>query len=494
MTSNINPQPKNNKKIDALAPSPLRGEGRGEGVNDDGNTLSSASPKIWHPFTQHGLEEPIIKIKSAKDEFLYTQDGKTIIDGISSWWVNTLGHSNPTITKAICEQAEKLQQIIFAGFTHNPAEEVAAKIKRFLPPKLEYAFFSDSGSTSVALKMAVGYFHNIANGLHSNTTLTPSPQPSPLKGEGVRCNSSSICYNGFKNKTKIVAFEKSYHGDTFGGMSSGGRGVFNKAYSNMLFDVIHLPFPEKGAEHRTIQEFKKVLKEQANEIAAIIIEPLILGSGGMLIYEPFVIDELYKLAKENNVFFILDEVMTGFGRTGTMFAFEQTNIVPDIICLSKGLTGGNLPLALTIATKEIYDAYYSKNKAEMFFHSSSYTANPIACAAAAANLSLWESEPILDKVKNINESHLKNSKRFEENPYVKNVRVLGSILALDIAVENDGYLSDIAIDLYKFYTQNGILLRPLGNTVYTMPPYCISQSSLNQIYDTIELSISWLKS
>jgi adenosylmethionine---8-amino-7-oxononanoate aminotransferase len=416
--------------------------------------------KIWHPFTQHGLNEPIIKIKSAKDEFLYTDDGKKIIDGISSWWVNTLGHSNPAITKAICEQAQNLQQVIFAGFTHNPAEEVAAKIRQFLPPKLEYAFFSDSGSTSVevALKMAVGYFHN----------------------------------KGFENKTKIVAFEKAYHGDTFGGMSSGAKSVFNKAYNNMLFDVIHLPFPEKGVEDKTINTFEEILRKQSDEIAAIIVEPLILGSGGMLIYEPFVIDELYKLAKENNVFFILDEVMTGFGRTGSMFAFEQTSIVPDIICLSKGLTGGNLPLALTVATKEIYDAFYSKRKADMFFHSSSYTANPIACAAACANLDIWAQEPILKKVKNINKSHLENSKKFEQNKFVKNVRVLGSIFALDINVKNDGYLSDIATDLYSFYLKNGVLLRPLGNTVYIMPPYCISQTSLNQIYDTIEKSISWV--
>lgn len=451
--------------------------------------------KIWHPFTQHGLEEPIIKIKNAKDEFLYTEDGKTIIDGISSWWVNTLGHSNPAITKAIYEQAEKLQQVIFAGFTHNPAEEVVTKIKQFLPPQLEYAFFSDSGSTSVevALKMAVGYFHNIANGLYIGTTSTPSPQPSPLKGEGAHCNSRSICYKNFVNKTKIVAFEKAYHGDTFGGMSSGGKSVFNKAYTNMLFDVIHLPFPVKGAESHTIDKFKEILQEQSNEIAAIIIEPLILGSGGMLIYEPFVIDELYKLAKEHNIFFILDEVMTGFGRTGTMFAFEQTNIVPDIICLSKGLTGGNLPLALTIATKEIYNAFYSKNKADMFFHSSSYTANPIACAAATANLDIWASQPILDKVKNINKSHLEKLKTFEQNEFIKNVRVLGSILAFDINVENGGYLSDIAIDLYKFYIENGVLLRPLGNTVYIMPPYCISQASLNQIYDTIEDAIEYIK-
>lgn len=417
--------------------------------------------KIWHPFTQHGLNEPTIKIKYAKDEFLYTFDDKKIIDGISSWWVNTLGHSNPKIIKAIQNQAESLQQVIFAGFTHNPAEEVAAKIQEFLPPQLEYVFFSDSGSTSieVALKMAVGYFHN----------------------------------KGIENKTKIVAFESAYHGDTFGGMSSGGKSIFNKPYTNMLFDVVHLPFPEKGKEDKTIIAFKELLQKQNSEIAAIMIEPLILGSGGMIIYEPFVIDELYKLAKEYGVFFVLDEVMTGFGRTGTIFAFEQTNIIPDIICLSKGITGGHLPLAITVATKEIYEAFYSKNKADMFYHSSSYTANPIACAAASANLNIWKEESVLDKVKSINQYHRDKMKIFEQNEFVKNPRVLGSIFALDIKVEKEGYLSDIAIDLYRYYIENGVLLRPLGNTVYIMPPYCISENSLNQIYDTINESIEYIK-
>lgn len=423
--------------------------------------MSCKESKIWHPFTQHGLNEPIIKIKKAKDEFLYTGDDKKIIDGISSWWVNTHGHSNPKIIEAIKNQAEELQQVIFAGFTHTPAEETAAKIQEFLPPQLEYPFFSDSGSTSieVALKMAVGYFNN----------------------------------NGIKNRTKIIAFEKSYHGDTFGGMSSGGKSIFNKPYTNMLFDVIHLPFPEKRNEYKTINLFKEILKTQASEIAAIIIEPLILGSGGMLIYESFVIEELYKLAKENKIFFILDEVMTGFGRTGTMFAFEQTGIIPDIICLSKGITGGTLPLALTVATNEIYEAFYSKNKADMFFHSSSYTANPIACAAASANLDIWKNESPINKINCINKYHLNKINIFEQNKFVKNPRVLGSIFAFDIKVENEGYLSDIAVDLYRFYTKNGVLLRPLGNTVYIMPPYCISEKSLGIIYDTIEESIEYIK-
>lgn len=419
--------------------------------------------KIWHPFTQHGLEEPIINIKNSKDEFLYTQDGIAIIDGISSWWVNTLGHCNPEITKAITKQAEKLQQIIFAGFTHEPAEEVAQKLHELLPSKLEYPFFSDSGSTAVevGIKMAVGCWHN----------------------------------KGLSNKTKIVAFEKAYHGDTFGGMSPGARSVFNKAYEKMLFEVIHLPCPQKGAEEKTIKAFENLLKAQASEIAAIIIEPLVLGSGGMLFYEPFVIDELYKLAKAYDVFFILDEVMTGWGRTGTMFAFEQTNIVPDIICLSKGLTGGAVPLAVTVSIKEIYDSFYSKDKAQMFFHSSSYTANPIACAAAAANLRLWGAnggKDILEKIAAINNFHMEKKAYFEKKERVKNARVLGTIFALDIETKKEGYLSDVAIDLYKFYLENGVLLRPLGNTVYIMPPYCISKESLEKIYDTIDKSIDYV--
>lgn len=416
--------------------------------------------KIWHPFTQHGLEEPIINIKNAKDEFLYTKNGETIIDGISSWWVNTHGHSHPDIIKAISTQTEKLQQVIFAGFTHDPAEELAKKLNEILPSKLEYSFFSDSGSTAVevALKMAVGFWHN----------------------------------KGFKDRTKIVAFEKSYHGDTFGGMSSGGRGIFNQPYKNMLFDVVHLPFPEKNNEEITIKAYEYLLKKEASNIAAIVLEPLILGSGGMLMYEPFVLDELYRLSKEYDVIFILDEIMTGWGRTGTMFAYEQTNIVPDIICLSKGLTGGTLPLAVTLSTREIYEAFYSKNKADMFFHSSSYTANPIACAAAVANLKIWgvnAGADIINKIKSINEYHLKKKEDFQRIGIVKNPRVLGSIFAFDIKVEQEGYLSDVATYLYKYYIQNGVLLRPLGNTVYIMPPYCISAESLDKIYATIEASL-----
>ena len=403
---------------------------------------------IWHPFWQHGLKEPIFKIKETKDEFLITEDNKKIIDGISSWWVNTLGHNNSHITDAIKKQADIMQQIIFAGFTHKPALEVAEKLNKFLPSKFSHIFYSDSGSicVEVALKMAVGYY-----------------------------------YNKFgKNKSKIVAMEHSYHGDTFGGMSSGAESVFNAPYRKMLFEVLRIPYPIKGEEEKTIKAYEKLLKEQADEIGAIVLEPLVLGSGGMLFYKPFVLDELYKLSKKYDVIFILDEVMTGFGRTGTMFAYEQSNITPDIICLSKGLTGGHLPLACTLCTKEIYDAYYDTDKAKMFFHSSSYSGNPICLAAASANLDLWVDKKPLNDVKRINDFYK------TQLAYFKNARILGDIFAYEIDGGENNYTANVAVKLYQYFLENGVLLRPLGNTVYVMPPYCISEDSLNKIFELLK--------
>lgn len=411
--------------------------------------------EIWHPFTQHGLNEPIIEIETSSDEFLITKSGEKIIDGISSWWVNTLGHKNTYIADAIKKEAEKLHQIIFAGFTHKPALNVAKHLSEFLPDDFTHIFFSDSGSTSVevALKMAVGYHYN--------------------KGQ---------------NRSTVVAMEHSYHGDTFGGMASGARSVFNEPYTKMLFEVERIPYPSPGKEEETIKYYKNLLEKKGDKIGAIILEPLVLGSGGMYFYPPFVINELYKLSKQYGVIFALDEVMTGFGRTGTMFAFNQTNIIPDIICLSKGLTGGSIPLAATACTKEIYEAYLSNDKAKMFFHSSSYTANPIACAAANANLEIWKQKDVLADVKRINEFYKKQIKRFEDLG-AKNVRILGDIFAYEVAHTGNDYVSNSGTRLYEFYRKNGILLRPLGNTVYVMPPYCIKEESLNKIFNVMEKAI-----
>lgn len=411
--------------------------------------------EIWHPFTQHGLKEPIIEIETSENEFLITPEGEKIIDGISSWWVNTIGHKNPAISKAIQGQAEKLHQIIFAGFCHKPAFDVAKNLSKFLPKNYTHVFFSDSGSTSVeiALKMAVGYHFN--------------------KGTA---------------RSKIVAMEHSYHGDTFGGMASGARSIFNEPYTKMLFDVERIPYPKEGKEDEVIKAYKKLLQKEGGKIGAIILEPLVLGSGGMFFYKPFVLEELYKLSKEYGVIFCLDEVMTGFGRTGTMFAFNQTNIVPDIICLSKGLTAGSIPLAATVCAKEIYDAFLSEDKAKMFFHSSSYTANPIACAAANANLELWEKTDILADVKRINKFYQGQIKRIEKLGG-KNTRVLGDIFAFEVQTEGNNYVSNIGVKLYEYFRKNGVLLRPLGNTVYVMPPYCITENSLKKIFNVIESSL-----
>lgn len=403
--------------------------------------------EIWHPFWQHGLNEPVFEIEETKDEFLITKSGDKIIDGISSWWVNTLGHNNPYIKEAVKKEIDKMQQIIFAGFTHKPALEVAKKLSNFLPEKFSHIFYSDSGSicVEVALKMAVGYYFNKFN----------------------------------KNKSKIVAFEHSYHGDTFGGMSSGADSVFNLPYRKMLFDVIRIPYPEEGKEELTIKTYEEILKKNASEIGGIVLEPLVLGSGGMLFYKPFVLDELYRLSKEYDVLFILDEVMTGFGRTGTMFAYEQSNIIPDIICLSKGLTGGTIPVAATLCTKEIYEAFYSKEKSKMFFHSSSYTANPVCLAAASANLDLWQDKKPLTDVFRINNYYKKQLSNF------KNARILGDIFAFEVDGGENNYTADIAPKLYKYFLDNKVLLRPLGNTVYVMPPYCIKEESLDKIFSLL---------
>lgn len=294
--------------------------------------------------------------------------------------------------------------------------------------------------------------------------------------------------NGSIERSKVVAMEHSYHGDTFGGMSSGARSVFNEPYKKMLFEVERIPYPAPGRENETIDTYRKLLQKEGNKIGAIILEPLVLGSGGMFFYEPFVLEELYKISKEYGVIFCLDEVMTGFGRTGTMFAFNQTNIIPDIICLSKGLTGGSIPLAATVCTKEIYDAFLSKDKAKMFFHSSSYTANPIACAAANANLEIWKKNNILADVKRINDFYKTQIGRIQKLGG-KNVRTLGDIFAFEVQTNGNDYVSNIGVKLYEYYRKNGVLLRPLGNTVYIMPPYCIKEESLKKIFDVIEDSL-----
>ncbi len=341
--------------------------------------------------------------------------------------------------------------MIFAGFTHEPAEKLARHLVAITSPELEYVFFSDSGSTSVevALKMALGYWRHLG-----------------------------------AKRSRILALEGAYHGDTIGGMSVGERGVFNAPYDPLLFDVERIPFPGVGRELATFDALNAACKR--NDVAALIVEPLILGAGGMLIYPPNVLAEMKSICEAHDVLFIADEVMTGWGRTGTLFACEQAGIAPDIACYSKGLTGGSVPLAVTLCRAEIFDAHYSTDRSKTFFHSSSYTANPIACAAALANLEIWQREPVMDRINLLAALHEERLERFRGDKRFTDVRQIGTIAALDIVAKDAGYLADIGPRLYRGFLARGLLIRPLGNTIYLMPPYCSTAGDLDKAYDAID--------
>lgn len=402
---------------------------------------------VWHPFTQHGLGHPIPNIVRTENARLITDDGRSFIDAISSWWVTTHGHSHPRIMTAIREEAARMDQIIFAGFTHPAAEAVAQSLVDLLPAPLAHVFFSDSGSTSVevALKMALGYWRGRKEPRH-----------------------------------RIVVMENSYHGDTFGGMSVGERGVFNRAYQPLLFDVARLPFPAAGREAETIDALDRICATERP--AALIVEPLVLGAGGMQFYSAATLAALHTVCRKHGVLFIADEVMTGWGRTGSLLACDQADIVPDIVCLSKGLTGGAIPLAVTVATPAVFEAHWSQDRADMLFHSSSYTANAIACAAANANLAIWREEPVLDRVAALGAMQTDRLAQIAALPGVSNARRMGTIAAFEVALPESDYLSDLWSDLMSHFRERELLLRPLGNTLYVMPPYCITADELDTVY------------
>ncbi|TGV11326.1 adenosylmethionine--8-amino-7-oxononanoate transaminase [Mesorhizobium sp. M8A.F.Ca.ET.173.01.1.1] len=407
--------------------------------------------QVWHPFTQQALEPAIPEIVLTEGAYLHKADATRILDAISSWWVVTHGHRHPRIMKAIETTAASLDQIIFAGFTHEPAERLASALVGLAPAGLDWVFYSDSGSTSVevALKMALGYFRNIG---------------AP--------------------RSRIAVMEHSYHGDTIGTMSVGARGVFNAAYEPLLFEVDTIPFPAAGREQETLDRFEAVSRDR--RAAALIVEPLVLGAGGMLMYPPWVLAELKKIAEASGTLLIADEVMTGWGRTGTMFACEQAAISPDILCTSKGLTGGVVPLAATLATDAIFQAHYSTDRKKTFFHSSSYTANPMACAAALANVEIWRDEPVAERVAALSGMQTAGLQRFRDNPYFTDCRATGTIAALDLRTGSAGYLADIGPRLRAFFLERGLLVRPLGNVLYLLPPYCITGGELDALYDAIE--------
>ncbi|TIQ17854.1 MAG: adenosylmethionine--8-amino-7-oxononanoate transaminase [Mesorhizobium sp.] len=413
---------------------------------------------VWHPFTQHATEPPPLAIARTDGAYLETRDGRRILDAISSWWVITHGHRHPRIMEAIRTATETLDQVIFAGLTHEPAEQLASALVAMAPAGLDWVFYSDSGSTSVevALKMALGYFRNIG---------------AP--------------------RSRIVVMEHGYHGDTIGAMSVGARGVFNAAYEPLLFQVDTIPFPVAGREQQTLDSLAACLRDR--EAAALIVEPLVLGAGGMLTYPAWVLAEMRRIAETSETLFIADEVMTGWGRTGTLFACEQAGISPDILCTSKGLTGGSIPLAATLATDAIFQAHYSHDRSRTFFHSSSYTANPIACAAALANIEVWRTEPVMERLASLSRMQAERARRFEGDHRFSDIRLAGTIAAFELRVERAGYLAEIGPKLRAFFLDRDFLVRPLGNVVYLLPPYCVTAAELDRLYDAIDEAASLVK-
>jgi adenosylmethionine-8-amino-7-oxononanoate aminotransferase len=389
-----------------------------------------------------------VGVERGEGSYLYLSDDRKIFDSISSWWLTLHGHSHPIIAKAIAEQAQILDQVIFAGFTHEPASILAKKLIERAPKGLAKVFYSDDGSTAVevALKMCVQYWQ------HQNET-----------------------------RTTFLALEDSYHGDTFGAMSASARGSFTAPFAPMLFDVIHLPFP---AAHDPLAEenFLEQLQRQAKNktIAGFIYEPLLLGAGGMKVWQKEVLREALKICKENNILCIADEVLTGFGRTGTFFASDTIDISPDLMTLSKGITGGFLPFGVTLASENIYDAFLSDDRSKTFFHGHSYTGNPIICAAALASLSIFENEPVTERIDIIHKAHQELMPKLAETLGYQ-WRIQGTMAAME-PKNPEGYLSNKSLQLFASCLEKGLLLRPLGDTIYFLPPYSTTRDDLERAY------------
>ncbi|BAK68189.1 adenosylmethionine-8-amino-7-oxononanoate aminotransferase [Sphingobium sp. SYK-6] len=413
---------------------------------------------VWHPFTQHGLGEAIPHVVAAQGAWLECADGTRLLDGIASWWVITHGHCEPRIAAAIAAQAAQLDQVIFAGYTHPQAEALAQSLVALAPAGLDHVFFSDSGSTAVevALKMALGHWHNRGEARH-----------------------------------RILVMEHSYHGDTIGAMSVGARGIFNRAYEPLLFDVATVPFPTEDAGQACLDRLEALCAGQEKP-AAFIVEPLVLGAGGMLIYSADMLRAMREICAQHDVLFIADEVMTGWGRAGTLFACDQAGISPDILCLAKGMTGGAVPLAATMASEAIFDSHCSPDRARMFFHSSSFTANAICCAAANANVEIWRGEDIPGRIAALGAALDEGLASLAGMRGLGNARRIGGIAAIDLDVSDGGYLSDVAPALRAHALAQGLLLRPLGNTIYLMPPYCTTRAEIMRAFAVIGQAIEAL--
>jgi len=402
---------------------------------------------IWHPFGPLQGKERLL-IERGEGPYLITPDGQRILDGVSSWWVNLHGHANPIIAKAIADQAQKLEQVIFAGFTHEPAIQLSENLLSVLPDNQSKIFFSDDGSTSVevALKLAIQYWHNRS-----------------------------------EPRRKIIAIEGAYHGDTFGAMSVADRNMFSEPFDSRLFEVQFISFPAKDGRNM-IDAFEKLCD---TDTAAFIFEPLVQGAAGMRIYDRNILNELMQIAAKHKVVTIADEVMVGFYRTGKFFATDHLDHQPDLFCMSKGLTGGFLPMGITSVSQRLVEEFDNDKLDKTFWHGHSYTANPLACAAANASFALLTSSECQTQIKRISDSHSEFVKRMSGHERLDKIASLGTILSMTIKTEDAGYTSSIRDEMYDYFLERNILLRPLGNVLYMLPPYVISEVELDRVYGEI---------
>ena len=408
---------------------------------------------IWHPYTQMKTALPPIPIVRGEGALLFDEDGKSYIDAIASWWVNIHGHAHPYIAKKVSEQLSTLEHVIFAGFTHPAAVELAERLLAIFPDNQAKAFYSDNGSTAVevAIKMCLQYWHN--KNVH---------------------------------RTKILAFKNAYHGDTFGAMAVSGRSAFTAAFDNLLFDVEFIDLPTS----QNINDLKSEISDLKSNLACFIFEPLVQGAAGMLMYDAQYLDELMAHCRAENILLIADEVFTGFGRTGKLFACEYLSTRPDIMCFSKGITGGTMALGLTTCAQHIYDAFLSDDRLKTLFHGHSYTANAVTCAAGLASLDLLLEPTTMESIKMIEEKHRQFALKIKDHKNIRTTRQTGTILVIEWETKDDtSYFNSLRDKLYVYFLEAGIILRPLGNILYILPPYCITNQQLNYIYSKIETAL-----
>lgn len=421
--------------------------------------LENDAHHVWHPFTQHQTADAPLPVVRAEGSQLFDEEGNTYIDANSSWWVNVHGHGHPYLANALQKQFEVLDHVVFAGVTHPKAVELATRIAHSLPGPLKRVFFSDNGSTSVevALKMAFQFYFN--------------------RGE---------------QRTKVLALEGAYHGDTFGAMSVGQRAYFNAPFEHLFFEADYLPFPDESSATNSLESAARLL--QNGECAALIVEPLVQGAAGMRVYDKKWLNTLMKIARENSVVIIFDEVMTGFGRTGEMYALNHLDEIPDIVCLSKGLTGGVLPLGLTVASEEIFEAFLAPETAKALLHGHSFTANALTCALSCASLDIFEKATTWSNIRQIERWHEEFKQTLSKRDDVMKISQLGTILRFEIVDNANGsYFTKFRDVVYASLLAHGVLLRPLGNVVFINPPYCLTREEYQRISHAILSTLDTLK-